>query len=115
MTKSLTSVKAMPVGSPPVGRAHDRLSRGLGLSGSGGGAGPGVLRGRRCLAAILGAAVVASASLAPAAAQAGSPPAPVAAEPAADPGKSLFRPESTVQWVGVVGFLLILLRGACRR
>lgn len=50
-----------------------------------------------------------TAPLAHASAQAGTAP-----DPAAEREGFSFRPESTVQWVAVVGFLLILLRGARR-
>lgn len=117
LTKSL---KAMLVKSPPVGRAHDPLSRNL-YQRSGGGTGRGADDYRRRFAAVFCAGLVMATGL-PALAggtdgsAGGSTSARPTAEAAAtDQSFPQLHPNTAVQWVGMFGVLLLLARGAFRR
>jgi hypothetical protein len=120
MTNRANSLKAMLVRSPPIGRAHDPLSRNL-YQRSGGGTGRGADDYRRRLAAVFCAGLVMATGL-PALAEGvdgsagGSPSAGPTAEAAAtDQSLPLPNPNTAVQWVGMFGVLLLLARGAFRR
>lgn len=120
MKKCADPVKVVLVGSPPVGRAHDTLSRELHPA-SGGGAGPGWEVVRRPINAMLctgllisaGLVEVANAEFRPADENPQSAPAFEASGPEGSP--SDLRANSTVKWIGLVGLGLIILRGVCRR